>query len=73
MFPSITMCYVENAPIATHVIWTRISTQQTQALKWIVLLEFTWLEMVDIYKWVSQRFDERWDICKIDVKDNISS
>ena len=38
----------KNVPIATLVIWTRISSQQTQVLKWNVLLEFTLQEMMDI-------------------------
>ena len=38
----------KNVPIATGVIWTRISIQQTQMLKWNVQLESTWLEMVNI-------------------------
>ena len=32
--------------IAICVIWTRISSQQTQVLQGIMLLEFTWLEVL---------------------------
>ena len=35
-------------PIAARVIWIRISGQQTQVLKLIMLVEFLWLEVVDI-------------------------
>ena len=48
---------------------TRISSQQTQELKLIVLLEFTWLEMVDIKMGLTRDMY----VCKIDVKCNITS
>ena len=65
-----TICYVENVPIANRVIWTWISNQQTQVLKWIVLLEFAWLESLDI--WMC--WTEVWrDVCKVDMKCNIAN
>ena len=39
---------LKNVLIVIRVIWTRISSQQTQVLKWIVQLEFTWQEIVDL-------------------------
>ena len=43
-----------------HIILTQISSQQAQVLKWIVQLEFTWQEVVNM-KWVSQRSHDSWE------------
>ena len=55
------MNYYDKFKSECNVIWTRISSQQTQVLKWIVLLDFTWLEVVDVYigstKFWSQKKD----------------
>ena len=57
------------------MIWKRISLQQTLELKWILLLEFMWLELVDIKIGQSEVWWKKRDmcVCKIDVKCNIAS
>ena len=39
---------LKNVSTVTLVIWTRISSQQTQVLKRIVQQKLSWLEMVEM-------------------------